>query len=427
MLDEIDRLNADRGVRARHAHASSRCPPAPMRATRTRPAARAARACSTCAISTLAAVGRHRESSSSRSRSRRCIENGTVVLNQSQLLVARHAVIALSDDPNVNGAADPDVAGDEDPTRVTIASAPVFRVQKISTDLTGDPNVLLAGETLRYTITVQEHRQRRRDRTSCCATPCPANTTYVAGSTTLNGAAVADAGGHVAARERHADQRAGGSDAGLDARRRVERRRPTSPRSRSTSSSTRASSTARSSRTRASSARVDSGIVDHPSDDPDTPIAERSDARHRRQPAAALTPTKRVALSGRPAVRRASSIRATCCATRSPSRTRPRSPATGVVLRDAVPANTTYVANSTLLNGLPVGQPDGGVVAARRGHRHQLVRSDAAAAGRGRRARSRRASPRSLQFDLRVNAGMPAGTLISNQAVRRQRSSCRTC
>ena len=30
-----------------------------------------------------------------------------------------------------------------------------FRVQKISQDLTGDPNVLLAGETLRYTITVK--------------------------------------------------------------------------------------------------------------------------------------------------------------------------------------------------------------------------------------------------------------------------------
>ena len=47
------------------------------------------------------------------------------------------------------------VPGDEDPTRVTVVSAPVFQVQKISTDLTGDPNVLLAGETLRYTITVK--------------------------------------------------------------------------------------------------------------------------------------------------------------------------------------------------------------------------------------------------------------------------------
>ena len=34
--------------------------------------------------------------------------------------------------------------------------------------------------------------------------------------------------------------------------------------------------------------------------------------------------------------------------------------ATGVVLRDSIPANTTYVEDSTLLNGLPVGQPDSG-------------------------------------------------------------------
>ena len=36
-----------------------------------------------------------------------------------------------------------------------IVSAPQLRVQKISTDMTGDPNVLLPGDTLRYTITVK--------------------------------------------------------------------------------------------------------------------------------------------------------------------------------------------------------------------------------------------------------------------------------
>ena len=35
--------------------------------------------------------------------------------------------------------------------------------------------------------------------------------------------------------------------------------------------------------------------------------------------------------------------------------------ATGVTLADSVPANTTYVADSLTLNGLPVGRPDGGV------------------------------------------------------------------
>src|SRR4029453_12193026 len=102
--------------------------------------------------------------------------------------------IALSDDPNVNGIADPLVAGDEDPTRVTIVSAPSFVVQKISTDLTGDPNVLLAGETLRYTITVRN--VGNEDAINVVLRDAvPVNTTYVAGSTTLNGAPVADVGG----------------------------------------------------------------------------------------------------------------------------------------------------------------------------------------------------------------------------------------
>ncbi len=84
--------------------------------------------------------------------------------------------------------------GDEDPTRVTIASAPVFQVRKISTDLTGDPNVLLAGETLRYTITVKN--VGNGDATNVVLRdPVPVNTTYVAGSTTLNGAAVPDSAG----------------------------------------------------------------------------------------------------------------------------------------------------------------------------------------------------------------------------------------
>jgi len=76
--------------------------------------------------------------------------------------------------------------------------------------------------------------------------------------------------------------------------------------------------------------------------------------------------------------------------------------ATGVVLRDSVPANTTYVANSTLLNGSPFGQPDGGVSPLASGVNAGTITSGATS---------------TLQFDLRVNAGTPAGTLIRNQAV----------
>src|SRR4030095_8695442 len=103
----------------------------------------------------------------------------------------------LSDNPNVNGAADPNVPGDEDPTRVTIVApvtAPSFRVQKISTDLTGDPNVLLAGETLRYTITVKNIGSADAVNVMLRDT-VPANTNYLAGSTTLNGVTIADVSG----------------------------------------------------------------------------------------------------------------------------------------------------------------------------------------------------------------------------------------
>jgi large repetitive protein len=121
------------------------------------------------------------------------LANSSDVLNQSQLL-ASGAVLALSDDPNINGAADPGIAEDEDPTRIRIVSAPDFRVLKTSTDLTGDPAVLLAGETLRYTITVQ-NVGTDNSVDAILRDQVPVNTTYVAGSTTLNGAPLADTAG----------------------------------------------------------------------------------------------------------------------------------------------------------------------------------------------------------------------------------------
>jgi len=80
------------------------------------------------------------------------------VLNQSQLLIGPAIVLALSDDPNVNGAADPNVPGDDDPTQIRIVSAPRVPVLKTSADLTGDP-----GHTARRrNAAVHDHRQERR-------------------------------------------------------------------------------------------------------------------------------------------------------------------------------------------------------------------------------------------------------------------------
>ena len=50
------------------------------------------------------------------------IANNTIVLNQSEAIYAGNTV-AVSDDPNINGPADPFVGGDEDPTEILIQSA----------------------------------------------------------------------------------------------------------------------------------------------------------------------------------------------------------------------------------------------------------------------------------------------------------------
>ena len=68
-------------------------------------------------------------------------------------------------------------------------------------------------------------------------------------------------------------------------------------------------------------------------------------------------------------------------------------PATGVVFTDAVPANTTYVADSVRLNGLALGQPGRRDLAAGLGHRRELLRPDPAPARCG-QAASCRPAPR---------------------------------
>ena len=102
----------------------------------------------------------------------------------------------------------------------------------------------------------------------------------------------------------------------------------------------------------------DSGIVDYPSDDPDTPVPN-DPTRDIVGNLPLLYAEKSVELFddlGTPGiVDPGDTLRYTITVRNSAA-----IPATGVVLADSVPANTTYVADSTRLNGLPVGQPDGG-------------------------------------------------------------------
>ena len=91
-------------------------------------------------------------------------------------------------------------------------------------------------------------------------------------------------------------------------------------------------------------------------------------------------------------------------------------PITQVVLRDVVPANTTYVADSMTLNGEPVGQPDGGVFPLIAGI--DVSSSDLTPPLPGPGAGTLTGGQMGVvQFDLRVNDGVPPGTVISNQAI----------
>ena len=62
------------------------------------------------------------------------LADGTIVLNQADLIST--VKIADSDDPNINGQADPDVVGDEDPTQVVVLTTPPEALRKENTQAT---------------------------------------------------------------------------------------------------------------------------------------------------------------------------------------------------------------------------------------------------------------------------------------------------
>src|SRR5688572_15407473 len=340
------------------------------------------------------------------------INNATVVTNQADL-ISGGIKIADSDDPNVGGQSDPDVVGDEDATRVTIQSAPYFDVDKISADLDGDPAVLLAGERLQYTITVRN--TGTSDATDATLRDAvPTNTTYVAGSTTLNGVTVADSPGGVSPLANGiALSTPGQPTPGL-----MPVDSPPSAANVATIVFV----------VRVDAAAVDGtiisnqgfvsspagGVFDRPSDDPGTPTID--------DPTRDLVGDLPFLFAVKSAALQVDAL--------SPGIVDPGDvlrytitiynngdvPATDVVLRDSVPANTTYVADSLTLNTLPVGRPDGGVSPLVAGV--YVSSSDLTpplpGAGQGTLNAGEAAV---VTFDITVNAGVAPGTLIANQAV----------
>ena len=339
------------------------------------------------------------------------IANGTFVTNQSGLMIGGVPFLP-SDDPNANGPADPNVAGDEDPTRVLIQSAPAFRVEKISDDLSGDPNVLLAGETLRYTITVANVGSDDavdvliRDQV-------PANTSYVPGSTTQNGAAVPDGAGGLAPLSAGilvnapSDPTPGAVPADPAA----------DPAHVATIvfevvvDASAVDGTVISNQAFVSS--LPGGVSDRPSDDPGTPVPD-DPTRDVVGATPLLFAAKSAALlvdAGSPGIVDPGDVLHYTISVHNSG----AQPATAVVLGDSVPANTTYVADSLTLNGLPVGQPDGGVSPLVAGIPISSSDLTPPLPGPGEGTLSPGGTA-VVGFDLRVDAGVPAGTIISNQA-----------
>ena len=339
------------------------------------------------------------------------IAAGSVAADQAELRIAG-LVFALSDDPNVNGPASPIVTGDEDPTRVTIASAPLFQVLKTSTDLTGNPAVLLAGETLRYTITVKNVGSDNAT-DAMLRDAIPVNTTYVPGSTRLNGAPVTDLAGPIAPLSAgipiHAPEnptpgamRADPSPAADNVATLVFDVVVANNVPDGTVVSNQAFVSA-----------VLGGVVDQPSDDPSTGTPNdptRNVVGNLPLLFAAKSAALQVDAGTIGVVDPGDVLRYTVTLTNSGAIA-----ATNVALRDAIPANTSYVADSVTLNGLPVGQPDGGVSPLVAGI--PVSSSDLTppvpAAGAGTVNPGQAAI---VTFDLMVNGGVPSGTLITNQA-----------
>ncbi|UCB54823.1 MAG: DUF11 domain-containing protein [Thiotrichales bacterium] len=338
------------------------------------------------------------------------ITSGTVVLNQGRMQAI--GLDLPTDDPNVNGADNPAVMGDEDPTQTLISSAPQFEVFKTSQDLSGDPNMLLSGDTLRYTITVRNVGSENAVNATL-RDQLPANTTYVAGSTRLNGAVVADlAGGVLPLQNGILINALENTTPGF-----MRADTAATANNRATISfdvvinNNVVNGTVISNQAFLLASGAGSGpMPDTPSDDPATPVPDDPTLDVvGNQPLVDAHKTVAIVVdNGSPGiVDPGDRLRYTISISNMGA-----TPATGVTFVDAVPANTTYFANSVTLNGLPVGQPDGGVSPLILGIDVSSPDLPPPTAGNGTLSAGASAV---VTFDVDVNGGVPAGTIISNQ------------
>ena len=327
------------------------------------------------------------------------ITSGTIVLNQGQLTLSG-VVFARTDDPNVSGA--------ENPTETLITSAPLFEVHKTSTIMEGDPDILMAGETLQYTITIKNIGNEDAVNVSL-RDFTPAHTTYVANSTTLNGIAVSDP-----------DPGVNPLHAGIqintpDAPKAGDMRADATPGAANVATITFS--------VVVNLDAMDGLIIENqgfltgsgagsgpqpeqPSDDPNTPVPDdptRNIIGNLPLLYAHKTVQKVITDPGQSSiVSPGDTLRYTIVINNSGG-----IPATEVMLVDEVPANTTYVENTLLLNGVSTG-PDGGISPLIGG----LTVNSSDNPGSGIISPGESAT---IIFEVRVNDGVPTGTSIVNQ------------
>jgi uncharacterized repeat protein (TIGR01451 family)/fimbrial isopeptide formation D2 family protein len=333
------------------------------------------------------------------------ITSGTAVLNQAQIGSSTLPTMA-SDDPSLPGTSDP--------TRTLITSAPAFRVLKTAQDITSNTSIVMAGDTLRYTITVKNIGTENavgvtlRDQ-------IPANTSYVASSTRLNGGVVADpvAGVSVLQNGMSINSPANLTTGAMPAD---------------------AGATATNVSTITFDVRISTNVVngtiisnqgfvngsgagsgtfpEQPSDNPATPVlSDPTSVVVGNLPLLYAQKTVQLVVdsNNNGLVDPGDVLQYTITLNNSGA-----TPATGVVLTDAVPANTTYVANSTAMNSAVVADPSAGV---------SPLTSGIGVVSSGQTPPSPLSNGGTLAtggtgivtFKVQVNAGVPSGTIISNQ------------
>lgn len=332
------------------------------------------------------------------------ITNYTAVLNQAQLPTISNP--PLNSDDLINGTFTSTI-GDEVPTPTVITSAPIFQVRKTSLDITGDPLVLLAGERLRYTITVKNIGNENASGVTL-RDSLPANTTYVLGSTRLNGVAVPDISGASPLQSGMLINAPENLTTGVmraDATATITNIATITFEVQVNANALNGTIIANQGFVNGSG--LGSGVFpEKPSDDPATTSIPDDPTLNIVGNYPLLRAQKTVAIrapDGGTAglVDPLDYLRYTITINNLAA-----IPATGVMFTDLVPVNTTYVAGSTTLNTLAV--PDSGVsplippgIA---------VNSPASATG----VIAAHASA-VVTFDVRVNAGVVAGTVITNQ------------